>query len=235
MDVIAEMLTNNSTYYYDRPSWHYDRPAFLEECINRCKKLHKNRIFLQKIGSVSNKLLESLKSFSQALFHYTDLASFQYGVWNKQKGIFNNFDLKILRRVTGISTYYFNRCIVLLKKAGYMTVYRDYKEIPSRHIEKGSPEYNKAFKSLPATRKISRSFFIDLGFNKERLESNQHAASNKRIDKIRKEKIKKDAINKPSSYNWFSTEKTIKDKNGKYHISKIKEIFKSIPLQESGP
>lgn len=236
------MLSNSSSSnaLFNQPSWHYRRPEFLEEAKRLCKSIDKRYVFLQKIGKVSKKQLDALKSFSQALLHYTDLASLQYGVWNKERCEFVDFDLKILRRVTGLSTYYFNKCIVLLKRAGYMTVRKMFKTIPpKRNIHRGSEDYNKYFKSAPSVRRLTLDFFIALGFNKERLERNKLAASNKQEDKIRQEKRIKEEINKPSPHKFYVPESVKKDLNGASQMSKIKDLIKNmrfgLSTQKSGP
>jgi hypothetical protein len=233
------MLTTNPNYF-NPPNWHYPRPAFLEEAIKRCRSIPNNHRFLKKIeeaikGKVNKKQLQALICFSQALLHYTDLASLQYGIWNKDKRRFINFDLKILRKVTGLSTYYFNNSINILKKAGYKSVDRDLKDRPLRHIDKGSPEYNKSFKALPAKRMWLLSFFIDLGFNRERLETCQRDATHKQISNIRTKPIKANPIIKTIPNNWTIKLDKQKDPNGKKHISSIQELLKNASYRGNAP
>lgn len=230
------MLNTDPGCLFNMPSWHYRRPEFLEEAKKLCKYLHKNQKFLRQIGIVTKKQLNALKSFCQALLHYTDLASLQYGVWNKDKGTFIDFDLKILRRVTGLSTYYFNKCIVLLKRAGYMTVFKMFKKFPTtRNMPKGTEEYNKSFKSAPSVRRLTLDFFIALGFNKERLERNKQSASNKQEDKVREEKYRQAELNKPCPQKFYTPEPTKKDPNGASQMAKIKDLIKNMRFGKRSP
>jgi hypothetical protein len=231
------MLSNSSSSncLFNKPTWHHARPGFIEEAMNRCRFIQKKGSFSQRIGKVSAKQLDALKSFSQALLHYTDLATLQYGVWNKDRREFVDFDLKILRSVTGLSSYYFNKCIVLLKKAGFMTVHKMFKEKPPRHVHRGSEEYNKSFKSAPSVRRLTLDFFIALGFNKERLERNKLSAYNKQEDKIREEKHRYAEINKPSPHKWFVPEPVKKDPNGASQMSKIKDLIKNMRFGKRSP
>ena len=229
------MLTTNPDYF-NPPNWHSPRPDFLEEAVKRCRALPTNLRFRKKIGKVTKKQLQAIICFLQAQLHYTDLASLEYGMWSKEKGRFINFDLKILKRLTGLSTYYFNKSINILKKAAYKSVDRDFKRLPLRHIDRTSPEYNKAFKALPAKRKFLLSLFIDLGFSRDRLETCQRDANNKQIDKRKRtNEIKPKAIIKTIPNNWTIKLDKQKDPNGKKHILSIKELLKKTLNQQPDP
>ena len=241
-DFESEMQIFNNKYLFNKPDSHYKRPVLLEEAISCCRKLYENSSFLKKIGHCSKKSLIALQSFTQALLHYTDLSTFQYGMWNKEKCTFVNFDLKLLRRVTGLSKHYFSQCIKRLKKSSYMLVERAYKSIPARHIDQGSPEYNKAFKAAPAKRALSLSFFIDLGFNRERIEICQRDVTNKRVDKVREERkiVEPKVTPKKTPYDYLPNREAVnKSDVAKSHTSKLKELLKNVrfgrSVQESGP
>lgn len=231
------MLSNSSSSncLFNKPSWHHARPGFIEEAMNRCRFIQKKGSFIQRIGKVSAKQLDALKSFSQALLHYTDLATLKYGVWNKDKREFVDFDLKILRRVTGLSTYYFNRCIVLLKRAGFMTVKPQFKEKPLMYIPRDRDDYNNHFKAAPSVRRLTLDFFIALGFNKERFERNKLSAHNKIEDKIREERYRQSELNKPCPQKFYTPEPVKKDPNGARQMSKIKDLLKNMRFGKRSP
>lgn len=229
------MLNTDPGCLFNKPLWHQARPAFLEEAKKRCRSLDKNKLFLQMIGKISKKQLDALKSFSQAALHYTDLATLQYGVWNKHKREFVDFDLKILRRVTGLSTYYFNRCIVILKRIGAMTVIPQLKEKPAIFIPREREDYNNHFKAAPAVRRLTLKFFILLGFNKERLELNKGSASNKREDKVREENHRQAELNKSCPQKFYTPEPTKKDPNGASQMAKIKDLIKNMRFGKRSP
>lgn len=233
---------SNGSYFYSRPFWHHKRPSFLEDAISACKKLNQKKYFLSKIGKISTRQFEGLRSFCQAILHYTDLASLQYGIWDKKEGIFKPFDLKILKKATNLSSYYFYGAIKILKSAGYLITKRKYKKVLPGYINNSDPDYGKAFKAFPSERKLSDSFFIDLGFSKDRLKMNQISVLRKREDKIRTEKgrkeIRKSSIR--SNINFYASENInpfinnkLSDKGRKY-LRSIKYILNGF-IKESGP
>lgn len=175
-----------------RPSWHYPRPSLLEDAIKRCPNLIKSKPFLDIIGKVTERQLKALVSVSQALLHYTDVITLQYGMWDKVRGLFKRFDLKLVRKYTRLSNFAIYQSINLLKQGGFLEVKKVWEKVLPGFIKKTHPDYKKAFKSKPAIRKLTQTFFYALGISKERLEMNQSCAKRKQEERVRKEVYRKE-------------------------------------------
>lgn len=227
---------------YLAPEGHYARPHLLTEAIQRCGRLTKSIILLEKIGQVSEKQLRNIISVAQAFLHYTDLASLQYGMLDRVKNMFKRFDLKLVKRMTGLSDSSLYKAIKSLKKAGFIFVKPLWKKVLPGYFYKSHPNYRKAFKAKPAIRQLTPSFFAILGISKESLERAQSEAMRKQEQRVRKgdyrEKRQKSSLwaKMPffKSLTFSTIERNNKTKAAIKHLFNIKSILRR-SFQSLGP
>lgn len=111
--------------------------------------------------------------------------------------MFKRFDLKLVRKYTGLSNFSIYQSINLLKQGGFLEVKKVWEKVLPGFIKKTHPDYKKAFKAKPAIRKLTQTFFYALGISRERLEMNQSCAKRKQEERVRKEVYRKE-LQKPS-------------------------------------
>ena len=151
--------------FFNPPDHHKRRPAVLDRAIDAWEVVYrKAKKFFNKLATshdngrqVRSERREAIAAVSQVMLHYLELSTLWVGFYVSHNK-FIHLDIEFIANKAGLSFSRAKRAIADLEEEGYVKTTRQYKK-----------KEDGTFEGEPSIREISVQFFIDLGFDMQKL------------------------------------------------------------------